>query len=83
MSVWCSHVGTEAAEASAQIVDGIGFLLVTKPDGLSQGLLLLISCLTPQQHASVSQGRIRQYCSRCPTEIRVVEQTQPGGCSRL
>ena len=44
--------------------------------GLGLFVCLLVGCLTPQQHASVSQGRI---CSDkftcCHTEIEVADQT--------
>ena len=44
--------------------------------GEGRGLLLLVGCLTSQQQASVSQGRI---CSGnftcCHTEIEVADQT--------
>ena len=37
---------------------------------------LLVSCLTSQQHASVSQGRIcSDNCTCCHTEIEVADQT--------
>ena len=40
------------------------------------GGVLLIGCLTFQQHASVSQGRIcSDNCTRCNTEIEVADQT--------
>ena len=39
-------------------------------------LLLLFGCLTSQQHASVSQGRICSgNCTCCHTEVEAVEQT--------
>ena len=38
--------------------------------------LLFVSCLTTQQHASVSQGRIcSDSCTCCHTEIEVADQT--------
>ena len=38
--------------------------------------LLFLGCLTPQQHASVSQGRICSYnFTCCHTEIEVADQT--------
>ena len=37
---------------------------------------LFVGCLTPQQHASVSQGRIcSDNCTCCHTEIEVADQT--------
>ena len=39
-------------------------------------LLLFVGCLTSQQHASVSQGRIcSDKCTCCHTEIEVADQT--------
>ena len=39
-------------------------------------LLLFVDCLTSQQHASVSQGRIcSNNWTRCHTEIEVADQT--------
>ena len=47
-----------------------------QPSGQTDRQLLLVGCLTSQQHASVSQGRI---CSDnftcCHTEIEVADQT--------
>ena len=38
--------------------------------------LLFVGCLTSQQHASVSQGRIcSDNCTCCHTEIKVADQT--------
>ena len=38
--------------------------------------MLFVACLTSQQHASVSQGRIcSDDCTCCHTEIEVVDQT--------
>ena len=40
------------------------------------GLLLFVGCLTSQQHASISQGRISSdSCTCCRTEIEVADQT--------
>ena len=40
------------------------------------GVCLLVGCLTSQQHASVSQGRIcSDNCMCCHTEIEVADQT--------
>ena len=41
------------------------------------GLLLFVACLTPQQHASVPQGRFcsDNYCKCCHTEIEVADQS--------
>ena len=49
-------------------------------DGSTQtimtGLLLFVGCLTSQQQASVSQGRIcSDNFTRCHTEIEVADQT--------
>ena len=39
-------------------------------------LLLFVGCLTSQQHAIVSQGRIcSDYCTCCHTEIEAADQT--------
>ena len=40
------------------------------------GFCLLVGCLTSQQHASVSQGRVcSDNCTCCHTEIEVADQT--------
>ena len=45
------------------------------PKGI-EGLLLLVGCLTSQQHASVSQGRIcSDHFTCCHTEIEVTDPT--------
>ena len=42
----------------------------------SEVVCLLVACLTSQQHASVSQGRIYlDNCTCCHTEIQVADQT--------
>ena len=46
------------------------------PAGVPQFVCLLIGCLTPQQQASVSQGRIcSDNLTCCHTEIEVADQT--------
>ena len=41
-----------------------------------RGVLLFVGCLTPQQHARVSQGRIcTDNCTCCHTEIEAADQT--------
>ena len=46
---------------------------VTEPQEI---VCLLVGCLTSQQHASVSQGRIcPDNCTCCHTEIEVADQT--------
>ena len=43
---------------------------------ISQGLCLFVCCLTSQQHAGVSQGRIcSDNCTCCHTEIEVADPT--------
>ena len=42
----------------------------------SKAVCLFVGCLTSQQQASVSQGRIcSDNCTRCHTEIEVADQT--------
>ena len=42
----------------------------------SGNVCLLVGCLTPQQHASVSQGRIcPDNCTCCHADIEVADQT--------
>ena len=44
------------------------------------GIGWLVACLTSQQHASVSEGRIcSDNCTCCHTEIEVADQTVIGG----
>ena len=48
-------------------------IIITKYVGLA---ILLVGCLTSQQRASVSQGRIcSDNCTCCHTEVEVVDQT--------
>ena len=45
-------------------------------DHVNDDVYLLVSCLTSQQHASVSQGRIcLDNCTCCDTETEVADQT--------
>ena len=47
-----------------------------KREGGGEGGLLFVGCLTSQQHASVSQGRIcSDNLTCCHTEIEVADQT--------
>ena len=43
---------------------------------IGKGLLVFVDCLTSQQHASVSQGRVcSDNCTCCHTEIEVADET--------
>ena len=45
-------------------------------EGISQQYSLLVACLTPQQHTSVSQGRIcADNLTCCHTEIEAADQS--------
>ena len=56
--------------------DGRLYLAFKKDDEQSHTYSLLVDCLTSQQHASESQGRIcSDNCTWCHTEIEVVDQT--------
>ena len=54
----------------------LSLLCVAVPQRWSGTLLLLVDCVSSQQHASVSQGRIcSDFCTCCHTEIEAAYQT--------
>ena len=63
----CCHTETEFAELSCHLTQSRYIIII---------VCLFVGCLTSQQHASVSQGRI---CSDnftcCHTEIEIADQT--------
>ena len=67
----CERFGVQICVASSQWSGSIGIL-----GAILQDVCWLVACLTSQQHASVSQGRIcTDNFTCCHTETEVADQT--------
>ena len=64
-------------DARRRLIAYIYTILITITSSLTlPGVCLLVACLTSQQHASVSQGRIcSDNLTCCHTEMQVADQT--------
>ena len=72
-NVWCATRRERQLLISAQLESHLRLLYFTT-EIISR--CLLVGCITSQQHASVSQGRIcSDNCTCCHTETEVADQT--------
>ena len=71
-----SAAAATAAAAAAAAATAAATVAAATAGGAAAAVCWLVGCLTSQQHASVSQGRICSHnISCCHTEIEVADQT--------